>query len=69
MNVKQMENQKAYMLNKLATVDRTNLNRACIQLSARGISYRVKVSEPNVIYYWVTKYGIAGSLRIDPKLV
>ena len=62
MNAKQNE-WKNYMLNSIAGVDRTDMDRACIQLSARGVSYRVKTAEPSVIYYWVTRYGIEGSIR------
>jgi hypothetical protein len=62
MNAKQLE-MKEYMLNKIEGVDRTNMDRACIQFSARGVGYCVKTAEPNVIYYWVTRYGIKGSIR------
>jgi len=39
-----------------------SLKRACICLSACGVSYQVTVKEPNVIRYWVTDHGIEGSL-------
>jgi hypothetical protein len=50
----------------LAVIERASkmesLNRACICLAARGVSYRVTVKEPNVIRYWVTAHGIEGQL-------
>ena len=50
----------------LAVIERASqmesLHRAGICLSACGVSYQVTVKEPNVIQYWVTKYGIAGQL-------
>ena len=50
----------------LAVIERASkmesLNKACICLAARGVSYQVTVKEPNVIRYWVTEYGIEGRL-------
>jgi hypothetical protein len=49
-------------LTDIAGVDRTDINRACIQLSARRVSYRVKAADPCTIQYWVTRYGISGTI-------
>ena len=50
----------------LAVIERASkmesLNKACICLAARGVSYQVTVKAPNVIRYWVTEYGIEGRL-------
>ena len=50
----------------LAVIERASkmesLNKACICLAARGVSYQVTVKEPNVIRYRVTEYGIEGRL-------
>ena len=50
----------------LAVIERASkmesLNRACICLAARGVSYQVTIKEPNVIRYWVTAHGIEGQL-------
>jgi hypothetical protein len=50
----------------LAVIERASkmesLNKACICLAARGVSYQVTVKAPNVIQYWITEYGIEGRL-------
>jgi len=39
-----------------------SIQSASIILSATGVSYQITNAEPNVIRYWVTRYGIAGRI-------
>jgi hypothetical protein len=39
-----------------------SIQSASIILSARGVSYQITNADPNVIRYWVTRFGIAGRI-------